>query len=245
MGEQTVYRPTVCRLFTSAMTSLLRPIIRRAVLDDVDAVAHIFAVSFAELFRAEFGLRQAEVTTLLADLYRHGVLPLDKVWVADQGDMVVGAAVLSLPNAERQGASHYRLSRSWQVFRKRRGWKGALRAAIGSSLMRYYFSGRTPRAGEAYVDSVAVEESARGQGIGRALIEACCETALERGCCEIALHVSNAKPEARRLYESCGFRASVERRIIARVVDSITAGVERLSNREAAKQRSTLMVKPL
>jgi ribosomal protein S18 acetylase RimI-like enzyme len=219
--------------------------VRRATSDDIAVISHILASSFAALFRAEFGLRQAEVTSLLADLYHQGVLSLAKVRVAEWSGEPVGVVVLSLPPDRDRAAAPRGLMSAWPVFRTRMGWKGALRAAIGSSLMRYYFGGRTPVSGEAYIDSLAVEESARRQGVGKALVEASCDAARESGCREIALHVLRSRSGARSLYESCGFREEPERRILARISDTVSAAAERLLRRPADDQRSILMVRRL
>jgi ribosomal protein S18 acetylase RimI-like enzyme len=219
--------------------------VRPAAESDVDAIARILASAFAGLFRAEFGLRQAEVTSLLADLYHVGALPLDKVRVAVRNQTVVGVAVLSVRRPRPGERPLAWVRAAWPVFRKRMGWRGAARAAIGSVLLRYYFAGRTPIAGEAYVDSLAVEESYRRQGVGRALLEDACGVAQRKGCREIALHVLHARTEARRLYESCGFAVEPERRILSQFADAATAGLERITRRDASNERSVLMVRRL
>lgn len=219
--------------------------VRPASASDGDAIARILAGAFAELFRAEFGLRQSEVAALLADLYRVGALPLDKAWVAVREGEVVGVLVLSLRRARPGERAFGWIRRAWPVFRKRMGWRGALRAAIGSALMRYYFAGRTPVAGEAYIDSLAVDEPFRRQGVGRALLEDACKVARRAGCREIALHVLNARSGARRLYESRGFAPEPERRIVSRILDALSARVEAVTRRDASRQRSILMVRTL
>jgi ribosomal protein S18 acetylase RimI-like enzyme len=52
-----------------------------------------------------------------------------------------------------------------------------------------------------------VEESARGAGLGRELIQAAFERARERGCRRMELDVNEANAGALRLYESLGFEA--------------------------------------
>jgi GNAT superfamily N-acetyltransferase len=60
---------------------------------------------------------------------------------------------------------------------------------------------------DAWVEDVFVEEGARGQGLGRALIEGCVQRARERGCARIQLDANEKNPPALALYDSLGFRS--------------------------------------
>jgi GNAT superfamily N-acetyltransferase len=60
----------------------------------------------------------------------------------------------------------------------------------------------------ANVENVVVDASRRGQGIGRALMEAAIAHARAHGCYKISLTSNLARTEAHRLYESLGFEAS-------------------------------------
>ena len=55
-----------------------------------------------------------------------------------------------------------------------------------------------------------MRESARGAGLGRALVEAALERARERGCGRIQLDTNEGNIGARALYESLGFSAWAE-----------------------------------
>ncbi|APX32974.1 hypothetical protein BH708_09905 [Brachybacterium sp. P6-10-X1] len=55
---------------------------------------------------------------------------------------------------------------------------------------------------------VAVEQEARGRGVGRALMEALLHRAREYGVDRVSLHVSRENDRARRLYEALGFSDS-------------------------------------
>ncbi len=55
------------------------------------------------------------------------------------------------------------------------------------------------------IQGIAVAESARGKGVARALIQAACAWAAERGARRITLRVLGHNAPARRLYESEGF----------------------------------------
>ncbi|MEV0531461.1 GNAT family N-acetyltransferase [Kitasatospora sp. NPDC050463] len=55
------------------------------------------------------------------------------------------------------------------------------------------------------IQGLAVSSSARGRGIGRALVEAGCAAAREQGARRVTLRVLGHNAPARRLYEACGF----------------------------------------
>jgi ribosomal protein S18 acetylase RimI-like enzyme len=56
------------------------------------------------------------------------------------------------------------------------------------------------------IDSVAVDDQYRGQGIGKILINKVVEIAKNRGFKEIILEVVNTNPRAKKLYEKMGFK---------------------------------------
>jgi len=57
-----------------------------------------------------------------------------------------------------------------------------------------------------YVDDLCVDESARGKGIGRQLMEYARDYAREQGCHNLTLHVWEGNPGARAFYESMGMK---------------------------------------
>lgn len=56
------------------------------------------------------------------------------------------------------------------------------------------------------IDSIAVAENARGQGIGSLLIKKVFEFAKEKGFKKIVLEVVDTNPKAKKLYERLGFK---------------------------------------
>jgi GNAT superfamily N-acetyltransferase len=61
---------------------------------------------------------------------------------------------------------------------------------------------------DAWLEDVFVLEEARGQGAGRALVEACVNRARARGCKRIQLDANERNLGALALYESLGFRSA-------------------------------------
>jgi GNAT superfamily N-acetyltransferase len=70
--------------------------------------------------------------------------------------------------------------------------------------------------GDCLVEDVFVDESARGHGVGRALLEKATERALERGCRRMELDVNEENPAAIALYTSFGFTAGQPRDLYMR-----------------------------
>ena len=57
-----------------------------------------------------------------------------------------------------------------------------------------------------YIDDLCVDETIRGQGIGRQLYAAAVEMAREQGCYNVTLNVWSCNPTALRFYESLGMK---------------------------------------
>lgn len=58
------------------------------------------------------------------------------------------------------------------------------------------------------IESVRIDAAARGQGLGRAMFEWAIEQCRVQGCGIVQLTTDRARPDARRFYESLGFKAS-------------------------------------
>jgi GNAT superfamily N-acetyltransferase len=76
--------------------------------------------------------------------------------------------------------------------------------AVGFGLVRYRFAIWT-EVDDAWLEDLFVEEAARGQGTGRALLVACVDRARARGCKRIQLDTNEINERARKLYASVGF----------------------------------------
>lgn len=71
-----------------------------------------------------------------------------------------------------------------------------------------YLSYRGARA--ALIENVHVAQSARGQGVGRAMMLWAIARAKEKGCARMQLTTNKARKDAQRFYERLGFRATHE-----------------------------------
>ena len=78
--------------------------------------------------------------------------------------------------------------------------------AAGVAQIRFRLSVWTG-AEDCWVEDVFVEEAARGQGLGRRLIEGCVERARKRGCRRIQLDANESNEGALALYRSIGFES--------------------------------------
>ncbi|MBR0298967.1 MAG: GNAT family N-acetyltransferase [Bacteroidales bacterium] len=57
-----------------------------------------------------------------------------------------------------------------------------------------------------YIDDLCVDESFRGQGIGRALLLHVKDFARSKGCYNLTLNVWSGNDSAKRFYENCGLK---------------------------------------
>lgn len=74
----------------------------------------------------------------------------------------------------------------------------------GVAQLRYRLSAWTG-AEDCWLEDLYVTDSARGTGLGKALLEACFERARARGCRRIELDVNEQNTTAIAVYERCGF----------------------------------------
>jgi len=85
---------------------------------------------------------------------------------------------------------------------------------VGFLLLLYDIPDEVTLAEQAFVAYTAVEPSARGRGVGRALIDAVDDCAREHGLRYVCLMVTDENAPARALYEHAGF--ITERRMMTK-----------------------------
>lgn len=120
-------------------------------------------------------------------LRRAGVDELDAIMAIEQAAFATDAWSSDLMRAELANAHTYYLVAEEGAID---GYAGLL-APLG--------------AGQADIQTIAVVEGARGQGLGRSLMNALLSEARSRGASEVFLEVRADNPAAQHLYESLGF----------------------------------------
>ncbi len=175
-----------------------RPIILRAgkpTLDDGLVFARYLDEAAEGFFRIMLGRRVADI---LAEAYTkpgHD-LSFENVTFAEQGDAIVGMASGYTAEQHRQSSDQ------------------PLKQAAGIRIVRLAFVRvicaplwrilNTIQDGDFYLQAIAVDSEARGQGVGSALIDSIEERALASGSARLSLDVVASNENARRLYEQRG-----------------------------------------
>ena len=81
-------------------------------------------------------------------------------------------------------------------------------------------AGYTDTLGDAYVNNVVIDESVRGKGYGKILMDALISDGLSKGIMNYTLEVRVSNTPAIRLYESLGFEsAGIRKRFYERPVE--------------------------
>ena len=118
----------------------------------------------------------------------------------DQAGTLLGLAGLKTAEGGLLDGTFSELSRSY-------GWFGAVwRGAVLSVLERNL------QDGVLQMDGIFVDATARGRGVGTALLSAVSDQARARGATSVQLDVIDTNPRARALYEKVGFRPVSEER---------------------------------
>ena len=180
--------------------------VRPAPPADAPAAAGVITEALRDKYAPALGARAADVVAALIrdELREPGP---SRYWVAEISGSVVGAVHLQLGPGDAGGLMR-RLAEEVGALR-------ALRATLVFGLLGE--GGREP--GEAYVDELGVDASARRRGVGRALLAACEAEARRAGRSRLTLWVTMNNAGARRLYEGAGFSVRRRRRwLLGRLV---------------------------
>lgn len=127
-----------------------------------------------------------------------------------QGGSVRAATVADLPDLmhlETLFPEGDRISaRSWRRFIARLGCvvvavaENGEAQVLGAAVVLTLHGSQAAR-----IYSLAVDPRAQGRGVGRALVEAACDLAVQAGCTRLSLEVRPDNAAARTLYRKCGF----------------------------------------
>ena len=157
--------------------------------DERTGVGSLYWQAFGQKLRPGFADEPTGIAVVRA------ALRPDHMLVARRGDDVVG--VCGFYDAGTGAADL-----TWSHLRRTLSIPAAVRASLILSLLS-----RTNRPGSLVLDGICVDSSARGSGIGTALLNAAARFAREAGARAVQLSVVDTNPRARSLYEREGFVA--------------------------------------
>lgn len=168
-------------------------IVRGAIIDDAPVIAQVVAMGIGD----EDTLREYcgdDYLSVLEDIVRTEGTQYSycNALVAINNEVVVGAAV---------GYDGKKLQQL----------RNQTYAVIHNRLGRIPTIADETQAGEYYIDSIAVLPQHRGNGVGKALINAMCDKAVSEGHTCMGLIVDCDNPRAESLYNSLGFERVGER----------------------------------
>lgn len=162
---------------------------RGFIEDERTRVASLYWEAFGRKLRPGFAYESTGLAVVRA------ALRPDHMLAARRGDEILG--VCGFYDAGTGAADL-----SWHRLRQALSVPAALRASIVLSLLS-----RPTHAGSLLLDGICVDSSARGLGIGTALLSAASDHARQRGARAVRLSVVDSNPRARALYERRGFVA--------------------------------------
>jgi len=176
-------------------------LIRRATPDDAKACAPLILETGPEMFAHMLGAGRRRLVQVLAEVF---VVPdhafsYQHAFVAERDGAVIGC-MIAYPGFQSLWLS-MRLS---AVFLR----VLALRELARSAWRAVDFFGLEPgiKGRDYYVQSLAVVEAARGQGVGWQMLAWAEEQGRQARCTQLAIDVVEENPRARSLYEKFGFR---------------------------------------
>lgn len=170
---------------------------RPATAADLDAAARVMVAAFPREFGLLFGVRQRVAEEAAAHLLRDDCPDGCGVWVAWDGDAVIGMMLLESP-PELRPRRTWRLA--WHVAWRHVGPWGLPRLALALLLPRYVVG-----PGEVYVRTIGVVAERRGRGAGTLLLACAEEWGRRHRKGRLALHVSSENPRAHALYRRIGY----------------------------------------
>jgi ribosomal protein S18 acetylase RimI-like enzyme len=173
--------------------------IRAATPADARAIGVIVADGLGEKVSPAFGDRAADAVAALVvrDLSRETI----RYFVADVDSEVAGSARLAIGQQRGDGLG---------AIARAVGWRRAIRGAIVLGLLVHTRLADD----EGYIEELAVRTDLRRGGIGRALLQACEETATAAGKLRVTLWVAAHNYAAVALYRSTGYRVTRRRRTL-------------------------------
>ena len=196
---------------------------RPAQAADADAAVALIHLSLGEFGTALFGLGDPALERqILSGLYIQRGSRFSFEWgeVAEQGGEVVGL-LLAVPGEGMLRRDLGLLRQAWPLYGVRCGLRFVRRALPMAGF-------KEVERGELMVGNLAVNPEMRGRGIGRQMLIRAEDRARRMGLKRMALTVDLGNPNARRLYDSAGYRSDRIFRTPHLAELLHTSGVERM-----------------
>jgi ribosomal protein S18 acetylase RimI-like enzyme len=172
-------------------------VVRLAEPSDLGDVARVLVAAFPREFHLLFGNRQRIAEEVTWHVLRCDYPEGRGIWVAWDGDRVIGAMLLESPPQFRQRRT-WRLG--WHVAWRHVGLSGLPRLALALLMPRY-----AVQAGEVYVRAIAVAAGHRRRGAGTLLLQCAEDWGRRHHKGWLGLHVNSENPRAHALYRRMGY----------------------------------------
>ncbi len=168
---------------------------RPAVLDDLPAATRVLNEAFNVKMRVLFGRDPKRVERLLTSIYSGPLASgYDGILIAELDRQPVGVLVIEPMPWGYADVQRLQLAVQTELGGWRRWWN-----EVGFSVFSH-----GPEAGDAYLSDVGVLRSARGQGIGKALVRQAENWAIAHEREALALWVASNNAPALHIYQRAG-----------------------------------------
>lgn len=171
--------------------------IRPAQVVDLPGIAAVLHDAFSDKMRVIFGKNPEKTHTLLETMYAGPVRRgYDGILVAERGGRIVGTLAIEpvyYTSQENRTFEHIAL--------RELGLLGLLRAAFCLWLVSH-----SPDPDEAYIGDLGVTADARGEGVGRQLLDEAEQWARAHGRARLTLWVAANNQRAIHVYKRAGFQ---------------------------------------
>jgi ribosomal protein S18 acetylase RimI-like enzyme len=173
--------------------------VRSATIADLPALTAVLSDAFNVKMNVLFGRQPDRVRTILSAIYRGPLLRgFDGILVAERESRVVGALVIEPMPWSSEDVHRLNAMIDGELNAWRRAWN-----RLGYTVFTH-----GPDEGDAYLSDVGVLRSARGEGVGKALVAEAERWAIARNRRAMTLWVASNNAVARRLYERAGMVAA-------------------------------------
>jgi ribosomal protein S18 acetylase RimI-like enzyme len=174
-------------------------LLRHQKSEDSPQIANIILSSFSSKFQPLTNLSKQQLIHYLIDTGFTNSEENSNTWVAEKNNEVIG--VLSLKCANNKDNKKRKNKSFFQLVKKYGLWNN-LKLLFAFSLLNSPLKKNT-----CYIEHIAVDESARGKGVGKLLMNKAKEVTFnDSDNLYLSLHVAEDNEGAVRLYKNLGFQ---------------------------------------